>query len=657
VEIILAKNAGFCYGVARAVKAVEENIWKEKLYTYGSLIHNKMVTDRLLEKGVKVINCIDEIESGTIVIRAHGVEECVYNRMKEKGIECIDCTCPHVKRIHEIVQEEKSKGRKIIIVGNSEHPEIIGIKSFANEGALVIESMEAVEIENFENHKYSIVVQTTFIKQKFQSIVDLISYKVKDVKVFDTICSATHNRQKEAEHISKHVDVMIVLGDKRSSNTAKLYEICKKNCENTYLTETIRDLQLNISSINVKIGITAGASTPPDIIKEAFITMSEQDNTNIEQSFEEWMSKEPIVILRTGEVVKGTVIAVQNGDISVNLNYKSDGFIPRSEFSDDPNADPSKEVKPGDEIDVFIVRVNDGDGNVLLSKKKVDSRRGILEIEEAFNNKVTVVGKITDIVKGGLIASIKGTRAFVPSSQISNRFIEDLKPFKGKEFTFNILEFDRNKRRLVVGRRDLVAKEQNEVREKVFNSLEVGQKINATVSRIVEFGAFVDLGGVDGLIHISELSWGRVKNVRQILNENDSVTVTVLEVDKEKGKISLSLRDVTNDPWKTIQEKYNIGDVVQGKIVRMVPFGAFVELADGVDGLIHISQISRKHIVKPEDELQVGQVVFVKITEVDMENKRISLSKKEAEEDTDKAEETSEVQENSEVQESSEMQE
>ena len=370
--------------------------------------------------------------------------------------------------------------------------------------------------------------------------------------------------------------------------------------------------------------------------------MSEQENTNNEQSFEELMSKESLVFLHTGDVVTGTVISVQNGDVSVNLNYKSDGIIPRAEYSEDPNVNPSDELKPGDEINVFVMRVNDGDGNVLLSKIKVESRRGMEDIEAAFNNKTIVTGKVIDIVKGGLIVNIKGTRAFVPSSQISNRYVEDLKQFRGKEFDFNVLEFDRNKRRLVVGRRDLATKEQNEIRDKVFNSLEIGQKINAVVSRIVDFGAFVDLGGVDGLIHISELSWGRVKNVRQILSENDSVTVTVLELDKEKGKISLSLRDVDNDPWKNVAEKYSVGDALEGKVVRMVPFGAFVELAEGVDGLVHISQISQKHVAKPEDALQIGQVISVKITDMDMKNKRISLSKK----DLEVAEESANAEEN-----------
>lgn len=632
MEIILAENAGFCYGVDRAVKTVHENSSKEKLFTYGPLIHNKTVIDDFEKKGVKVINCLDEVDSGTVIIRAHGIEKEDYLKLEEKNLEYIDCTCPHVKRIHKIVEEENSSGRQIIIVGSEVHPEIIGIKSFSSEGVEVVEKLEDLEKIDFNiNKKYSIVVQTTFIQEKFDKIVETIKSKNADIKVFDTICSATEKRQKEAEYLSKNVDIMIILGDKGSSNTAKLYEICKKNCKNTYLVETIRDLELNISCINGKIGITAGASTPPEIIKEAFITMSEHDNTNSEQSFEEMISNESLVFLRTGDVVKGTVISVQNGDISVNLNYKSDGIIPRSEFSEDPDINPADEVKAGDEINVFVVRVNDGDGNVLLSKKKVESRRNMDEIEEAFNNKLELKGKIIDIVKGGLIANIKGVRAFVPSSQISNRFTEDLKQFKGKEFIFKILEFDKNKRRVVAGRKELAIREQNEIKLKVFDTLEVGQKVSGVVSRIVDFGAFVDLGGVDGLIHISKLSWGRVKNVREILKENDTVTTVVLEIDKEKDKISLSLKDINQDPWKIVSEKYSIGDIVEGKVVRMVPFGAFVELIEGVDGLVHISQISQKHIAKPEEALQIGQCISAKIIEIDMENKRISLSIKETE--------------------------
>lgn len=353
--------------------------------------------------------------------------------------------------------------------------------------------------------------------------------------------------------------------------------------------------------------------------------MSEMEN----KSFEEMLDSS-LVTLRTGQIVKGKVISVSaTGEVAVDLGYKSDGIIARSEFSDDVNVEPADVVKPGDEIEVFVVRVNDGDGNVQLSKKKVDADKNYVVIEEAFNNGTPVRGKVTEQVKGGLIAIVNGARVFVPSSQISNRYVEDLSSFIGKEFDFEVLEFDKSKRRIVVGRKTLAQKEIDAKRAEVFSAIKVGDKINGKVSRIVEFGAFVDLGGVDGLIHISEMSWGRVKKVTDVLSVGDDVTVTVLDVNPEKGKISLSLKDLNADPWKDAATKYAIGNVVTGKVVRMVPFGAFVELEEGVDGLVHISQIAYKHVEKPEDELTIGQEIQAKVTELDLDAKKISLSIKE----------------------------
>mgnify|MGYP005874222737 CR=1 FL=1 len=627
MEIILAKSAGFCFGVKRAIECAYNNITGSgKIYTYGPLIHNKFVISDLEEKGVSVIDNFDDIadENATVIIRSHGVPKAIYSELDERKINYIDCTCPFVKKIHNIVNDAYNNGDEIIIVGNKEHPEIIGINGWAENSGIIINSPEEALNTNIEKNKnYTLVVQTTYQTDIFAEISKIFC-KFANVKIHNTICSATDDRQKEAVEIAEKVDKMIVIGDSKSSNTRKLFEISKKYCKNTFLCETIYNLQLNILRKSDKIGVTAGASTPPVIIKEAINIMSENEN------FAEMLDKS-LITLHTGDVVTGTVISVSNGEVSVNLGYKSDGIIPRNEFSENPDVDPADVVKAGDEIEVFVVRVNDGDGNVLVSKKRLEANKGYEEIEEAFNNKTTIKGKITEIVKGGLIALINNKRVFVPSSQISNRFVEDLTEFKNKEFDFNILEFDKAKRRIIAGRKELVQKEIAEKRKKVFESIHAGDKIEGTVSRIVDFGAFVDIGGVDGLIHISEMSWGRVKKVSDVLSEGDKVTVTVLDVNSEKGKISLSLKDVNNDPWKSAPEKYAIGNIVEGKVVRMVPFGAFVELEEGVDGLIHISQISYKHIAKPEDVLEIGQVVKAKVTDFDVENKKISLSIKEAE--------------------------
>ena len=450
------------------------------------------------------------------------------------------------------------------------------------------------------------------------------------MEISQTICSATEKRQKEAMELSQNVDKMIVIGDKESSNTQKLVEICKKNCENTVHIETICDLVLKTFKKDDRIGITAGASTPPAIIKEVVVTMSEIENVNVEEVSFEQMLEDSLVTLHTGDVVKGTVIQVVGEEVSVNLGFKSDGVIPRGEFSRDTTVVPSQVVQPGDEIEVFVVRVNDGDGNVLLSRKRIEEQKGMEDIEKAFNEKTVVTGTVTDVVKGGLIAVVNGVRVFIPSSQVSNRFIEDLSVFKGQELEFNIIEMDRVKRRIIGGRKDLVEKEIAAKKAALFETIAVGSKIAGTVSRLTDFGAFVDLGGVDGLIHISEMSWGRISNPREVLKEGQEVEVFVLDVDKEKGKISLSLKDADKNPWKLAADKYAVGSIVEGKVVRMVPFGAFVELEPGVDGLVHISQIANKHVVKPEDELKVGEIINVKVLEVNSDQKKISLSKRQA---------------------------
>ncbi|MDL2248187.1 bifunctional 4-hydroxy-3-methylbut-2-enyl diphosphate reductase/30S ribosomal protein S1 [Tyzzerella sp. OttesenSCG-928-J15] len=630
MEIIVAKSSGFCYGVARAVSGVYNELGKKDMICLGPIIHNKTITDDLERKNVPITDDPLSANERTVVIRAHGVGRKTYLQMEDAGIDYIDFTCKDVKKIHNIVADYSKAGYEIIIIGDSRHPEITGVAGWAEREPIIINSVEEARLLDINDKiKYAVVVQTTYPTDEFNRITNALKEKINNLEINNTICPATEKRQKEAEELSKKVTKMIVLGDKLSANTRKLYEISKKNCKNTYFVQSIKELQLNNFVTNDIIGITAGASTPPEIIKEAVIRMSELDNNVNDQTFEE-MLDESFVTLHTGDVVKGTVIQIAGGEVSVNLGYKSDGVIPRTEFSDDPNVDPKDAVKIGDEIEVFVIRVNDGEGNVLLSRKRLEVQKGYTEIEEAFNNKTTVKGRVSEIVKGGLISMVKGVRVFIPSSQISSRYVENLEQFKGQEYDFSILEFDRSKRRVVGGRRDLAVQEENSKKEKLFSSIEEGQKLEGVVSRIVDFGAFVDIGGADGLIHISEMSWGRVKKVTDVLKEGDHVTVTVLKVDKDKEKISLSLKDVNENPWSRVEEKYPIGSIVEGTVVRMVTFGVFVELEPGVDGLVHISQIAQKHVVKPEDELTIGESISVKVVDIDKENKKISLSKKEA---------------------------
>lgn len=637
-NIRVAESAGFCFGVKRAIEMAYEAIGVEpKLYYYGQLIHNKTVTDDLASKGLEIVESLDGLTEGTLLIRSHGVGKALYDEAEAKGLKILDGTCPFVKKIHDIVHDKLAEGLGIIIVGDGTHPEVIGINGWCENAAVILEDEEAAKTKEIpEKEKYAVVVQTTFRQAKFDKILEILQDRGVNMEVHNTICSATEKRQTEAEELSKTVDKMIVIGGKNSSNTQKLVEICAKNCGNTVHIETICDLVLNNFGKDDKIGITAGASTPPAIIKEVVVTMSEalenavQNLGGSEEATFEQMLEESLVTLHTGDVVKGTVIQVVNEEVSVNLGFKSDGIIARGEFSSDPTVIPSKTVQPGDEIEVFVVRVNDGDGNVMLSRKRIEAQKGIEEIEAAYNDKAVVTGTVTNVVKGGLIAVVNGVNVFIPSSQVSNRFIEDLSVFNGQELEFNIIEVDRVKRRFIGGRKALVEQEIAAKRAALFETIQAGSRVNGTVSRLTDFGAFVDLGGVDGLIHISEMSWGRISNPKEVLKEGQEVEVFVLDVDKEKGKISLSLKDADKNPWKLAAEKYAVGSIVEGKVVRMVPFGAFVELEPGVDGLVHISQIANKHVVKPEDELKVGEIINVKVLEVNPEQKKISLSKRQA---------------------------
>ena len=637
-NIRVAESAGFCFGVKRAIEMAYEAIGVEpKLYSYGQLIHNKTVTDDLASKGLEIVENLDGLTEGTLLIRSHGVGKALYDEAEAKGLKILDGTCPFVKKIHNIVHDKLAEGLGIIIVGDGTHPEVIGINGWCENAAVILEDEEAAKTKEIpEKEKYAVVVQTTFRQAKLDKILEILQDRGVNMEVHNTICSATEKRQTEAEELSITVDKMIVIGGKNSSNTQKLVEICAKNCGNTVHIETICDLVLNNFGKDDKIGITAGASTPPAIIKEVVVTMSEalenavQNLGGSEEATFEQMLEESLVTLHTGDVVKGTVIQVVNEEVSVNLGFKSDGIIARGEFSSDPTVIPSKTVQPGDEIEVFVVRVNDGDGNVMLSRKRIEAQKGIEEIEAAYNDKAVVTGTVTNVVKGGLIAVVNGVNVFIPSSQVSNRFIEDLSVFNGQELEFNIIEVDRVKRRFIGGRKALVEQEIAAKRAALFETIQAGSRVNGTVSRLTDFGAFVDLGGVDGLIHISEMSWGRISNPKEVLKEGQEVEVFVLDVDKEKGKISLSLKDADKNPWKLAAEKYAVGSIVEGKVVRMVPFGAFVELEPGVDGLVHISQIANKHVVKPEDELKVGEIINVKVLEVNPEQKKISLSKRQA---------------------------
>lgn len=644
MKIIIAENSGFCFGVNKAVESAKEMLTDNqvKIYSLGPLIHNNNVIEQLKKEGLYVIDDIQEVENCKVIIRSHGVPMYVYDIAKEKNIEIIDCTCPFVRKIQNKVKEFHALDYQIVIIGNAKHPEVIGINGWCDNSAIIINNEEDIEVMlNYD--KICIVAQTTFYESKFNRLVELISLRGNEVRVFNTICNATQLRQKSCEEIAKISEAMVVIGGYHSSNTQKLVEISRKYCINTFHIETADQLPISeLKKFNI-VGLTAGASTPSWIIKEVYDKMSNLGDMNeLMKAIEDTMVK-----VHRGETVKGKVISIRNDEVMVNIGYKSDGIIKRDELTNDPDIIPSDIISVGDEIEVLILKLDDGDGNVILSKKRVDTVKSWDEIEEAYKNQSTVNAKVIEIVNGGVIALIKGLRGFIPISQIANRFVSDLQAFVGKSFDVKVIDFDRNKKRIVLSRKIVETEEIEAKRNKLWKNIEKNQIIEGEVKRITDFGAFVDIGGVDGLIHISDLSWSHVKHPKEIVKEGDMVKVLVLDADKQKNRISLGLKQASPHPWENIDEKYSIGDIVEGKVVRLVEFGAFIMLEQGIEGLVHISQISDKHIAKPSEELSVGENVKVKILDLNKEERKISLSIREA--TTSESSETIEYSNNEEI--------
>ena len=637
MNVELAKTAGFCFGVKRAVDTVYKQIEKhqsEKIFTYGPIIHNEEVIKDLRSHGVEVLNDEEElktVDADVVVIRSHGVAKYIYDIMDERGITCVDATCPFVKKIHKIVAEESAKGSYIVIIGNGEHPEVEGIRGWAGEQVTVIQTPE--DAERFElpekEQKVCIVAQTTFNYNKFKELVEIISKKRYDIVVLNTICNATKERQTEARQIAARVDAMVVIGDKRSSNTQKLFEICKEECLNTYYIQTLDDLDINQLRSVESVGITAGASTPNKIIEEV--------QKMSEMSFEQ-IKQESIKTIRNGEVVDGTVIDVKPDEIILNIGYKADGIITRNEYTNEANVDLTTVVSVGDKMSAKVLKVNDGEGQVLLTYKRLAAEKGNERLKEAFENHEVLKAPVTQILGGGLSVVVDEARVFIPASLVSDTYEKDLSKYQGQEIEFVISEFNPRRNRVIGDRRQLLVAERAEKQKELFAKIYVGDRMEGTVKNVTDFGAFIDLGGVDGLLHISEMSWGRVENPKKVFQVGDKVEVMIKDI--HDTKIALSLKFPETNPWANAAEDYAVGTVITGKVARMTDFGAFVELAPGVDALLHVSQISRAHVDKPSDVLSVGQEITAKIVDLNEAEKKISLSMKALEQPEEAAEET-----------------
>ncbi len=689
MEIIIAKNAGFCFGVKRAVDAVENIIGKYgHIYTYGELIHNKDVIQRLAERGVMVTEHIDSVPDDAdtlIVIRSHGISRADHEKIEARGFEALDLTCPFVKRIHDKV---KNSAVPVIIVGAENHPEVAGIRGWAPGEAYVVG--EVGQADSLPPMEAALVVaQTTITGELWGDVVERLQKRISRLELFNSICDTTQKRQEEAAHLAEKSDAVFVVGGKHSSNTAKLFNICARKCKNTYYIDGKEQIFLdNIANHDI-ISIVAGASTPEWLIREVKTRMSELENQETilqeqtaeiteqaaeisEQAIEVETpvaeaetvevaieaapaQEEPVaeadqsgasadesassektdfmaeieksfVYIKRGQIVNGTVVQISDNEICVNIGYKSDGIIKKENLTATGDVDPSELFKVGDEIEAEVVTLNDGEGNVVLSRRSIESKLRWKELVENLDETKLYTVRVDKVVKGGVLAKLEGYDAFIPASQLSLKYVEDLSEFVGKDLEVNIIEADKRQRRFVLSHKNILQVKAAEDEKRLYDTFKKGDKITGKVKRLTDFGAFVDVGGIDGLLHITDVAWAKVKHPSDVLAIGDEIEVLILNVDPEKKRISLGLKQLAPKPWDQAPEKYIVGDSVEGTVVRIMPFGAFVSLEPTIDGLIHISQVTNRRLEKVEEELRIGDKVTAKVMEVNPAKKRISLS-------------------------------
>lgn len=637
MEVIRAKNSGFCFGVKRALdKTLAEVEKKEKggssgrLCTCGPLIHNRTVTDDLAAKGVEIIENPSELNDGdTLIIRSHGEPKSFYDSLEGRSVTVIDATCPFVSKIHEIVRDAYKAGKDIIIVGDRSHAEVIATNGWCENKALIINSPEeAAEIP--DSGDYLLVCQTTIRKELLDEICGVIEKRGIKADIHNTICEATKLRQEGCAELAKTVDAMVVIGGENSSNSAKLFEIAQKYCRNSFFGENIDNFPLKVLKKYNKIGIAAGASTPESVIKEVIARMS--DTNNEKTTMADFMDEidASLKLPKVGDIVDGTVLEVTDKHVVVNLGCKKDGVLPLEEVTLEEGEKLTDAFKPGDEVQAKVVRTDDSDGNILLSKKKFEISKYWAEINEAHENKTAITVKVERAVNGGVIASYKELTGFIPMSQLSDRYVENADEFIGQTFDVKVTRLDPKRNRAVFSHKAVLREEKQKQVEAIWENLHVGDIVEGTVMRFTDYGAFVDIGGLDGLLHISEISWGKLKHPQEVLSIGQKINVKVLSMNQEKGKISLGLKQTTPEPWSVINEKYAVGQIVTGKVVQLKEYGAFVEIEPGLDGLVHISEVAHKRVANIADELSVGEIVKTKILDIDTERRRISLSIKAA---------------------------
>ncbi len=673
MQIKLAKHIGYCFGVRRAIEMVEKALEEGPypIWTLGPVIHNPVVVDELTQKGVRIADAISQVDAGTLILRTHGTT--LEERQKiPPAVHLVDATCPFVARAQKEAGRHAAAGTTVLIVGDKDHPEVKGIMSHAGPGALCIRNASEIDALPVQDIGVNIglVAQTTSKKEDVEQVMKKLKKKGISVGLSNTICTATEERQQATRELAKECDLVLVVGGRTSANTRQLLRIAEECSAEAYLVESAEDVLPEWFKGKRIVGVTAGASTPDRVIKEVVGKVEELEKTNLEQETEEAQeehrqeqgdveqpeapeqvsSEEPqeglaegasqqektpeqlyaetFKTLRQGDIVKGKVMSVDENGALVDVGYKSEGLVPAHEFQRRGALAP-EQVAPGDEIMVYVLSVDSEEGGLRLSRRKADEEIAWKILEQAYLEQDIVEAPVAQEVKGGLVVDV-GVRGFVPASQVERGYVNDLSKYVGQTLRMRVLELDRSKNRVILSQRVVLEEEHERLCKETWETIEEGQVRTGVVKGITDFGVFVDLGGVDGLLHISELSWGRVNHPSEVVREGQELEVKVLKVDRERGRISLGRKQVLPDPWDDVEEKYPVGAVIRGEVTRTAPFGAFVQIEPGVEGLVHISEISHQHIAKPEDVVNSGDLVMVKVLRVRAEDRKISLSIKQA---------------------------
>ncbi|HHV62203.1 MAG TPA: bifunctional 4-hydroxy-3-methylbut-2-enyl diphosphate reductase/30S ribosomal protein S1 [Firmicutes bacterium] len=681
MDIILCEHAGFCYGVRRAIDITLAALRSHgKVYTFGPLVHNPQAVKRLEESGVRVCESLEACVDGTLIIPSHGLPPLVIDAAKEKGLNVVDATCPHVGRAQQLARKAAREGYQVLIVGDRGHSEVEGLLGWAGPQAIVVQDVDDLYGAEISS-KAAIVVQTTQSFDMLRDIAGAVLGRTRELVIYNTICGATEERQNAARDLTSRVDAMVIIGGRASANTRRLWEVCKASGRKAYWIEDAGELDAGWFREVKAVGVTAGASTPNWVIEEVIRKMRDLDQEKLDQEKSGEFEGDQLAavnseggpgdmaagegasvaqapaegdktsegpngegqqfdvsslgsagdVIEKGQIIKGTVVRVEPDQVLIDFGQKSEGIIPISELSTRRINSPAEVVSVGDEIDVYVLQVEDEQGNTILSKRRADQEKAWERLTRALTTGETIEGTATAVVKGGVVVDV-GTRGFVPASHVGLRPVADLSSIVGTHMRLKVLEADRSRNNVVLSQRLVLEQEQAEARERAFETLKEGDIKEGTVKRVVNFGAFVDIGdGVEGLLHVSDMSWGRVKDPKDVVSEGDHIKVMVLGVDKERRRISLGLKQTLPDPWLDIEKRYPVGSIVKGKVTKLMNFGAFVELEPGVEGLVHISQLADRHVAKPEEVVEPGQEVKVKVVSVKPQDHRIGLSIKEAE--------------------------